>query len=175
LKSQLKDGQWKKQIEQFQMVSNASLFNDVLKLKDHPTLTLERPYVLFKIERVDDCTGIFGMAENNDINAIQTTSNDQRTVDTNLTVDQTSLLIEASNFINKINKCIISPNPSENMVNINCDRPWLSIELLDGLSRKLPCPSISASGIDLSNLSKGQYYLRITFDNVVETFKVIKL
>jgi len=158
-----------------QLISSAedmtSLFNDVLKLKDHPVLNWSRPYVLFKVERIDDCVGgIFGMQE-------ETVDQDNQEYrgNSDTHTENSSLIVSSVASNQGLSTCSISPNPTSSIVKISCSLPYSKVELWDSVGNLVTVFSTEQNLFDFSLFSSGSYLLRITFENEVEIYKLIRL
>ncbi|UPT70555.1 MAG: T9SS type A sorting domain-containing protein [Flavobacterium sp. JAD_PAG50586_2] len=68
------------------------------------------------------------------------------------------------------------PNPVKNNLNLSYNKEITSVEVFNLLGQKVSSNSINANEaqIDMSNLSKGAYLVKVTSDNQVKTIKVIK-
>lgn len=68
------------------------------------------------------------------------------------------------------------PNPVKDILNINHTRNITAIAVFNMLGQEVLAQSINAprSHIDMSNLSKGTYLVKVTADDQVKTIKVIK-
>jgi len=68
------------------------------------------------------------------------------------------------------------PNPVKNTLNLSYNQEISNIEVFNFLGQKVISNVINANAaqIDMSNLSKGAYMVRVTSNNQVKTIKVIK-
>lgn len=68
------------------------------------------------------------------------------------------------------------PNPVENTLNLSCNQEISSVEVYNLLGQKVSSNIIDANEaqVDLSNLSKGAYMVRVTANNQSKTIKIIK-
>lgn len=68
------------------------------------------------------------------------------------------------------------PNPVKNNLNLSYNKEISSVEVFNLLGQKVSSNIINANDaqIDMSNLSKGAYMVKVTSDNQVKTIKVIK-
>ncbi|HIP47467.1 MAG TPA: T9SS type A sorting domain-containing protein [Lutibacter sp.] len=69
-----------------------------------------------------------------------------------------------------------SPNPANNTLNLTAKEPINTIILFDVFGRKIQQSKIDAyqKQIDISNLTKGLYYLQVQIENTVGMVKVLK-
>ena len=67
---------------------------------------------------------------------------------------------------NSFNNVLIYPNPCSSEVNVQSDKILDKVELFS-ITGQLEYSSSSISKIDISNLSVGVYYLKITIDNEI--------
>lgn len=76
----------------------------------------------------------------------------------------------------KDNSILIYPNPTNSIININCDSTITSIELFDVQGRVLLTKMASDSNavLDISGKSNGIYFVRITSENGIKVEKIIK-
>ncbi|PWN67729.1 T9SS type A sorting domain-containing protein [Chryseobacterium oncorhynchi] len=72
----------------------------------------------------------------------------------------------------KNNKISIYPNPSKDYINIDA-KNIKSIEIMDMTGRVVDKPAVSSS-VNISNLSSGNYMIKVTTDNFTTTEKIIK-
>jgi len=71
----------------------------------------------------------------------------------------------------------IFPNPVENQLSITSKKPIQAIELLDSFGRMLTKKEVSnlqETSIDVTQLSSGTYFLKVTMNNAIMIKKVIK-
>jgi hypothetical protein len=89
--------------------------------------------------------------------------------------DETSPLLSLDD--NKLKKIIISPNPVTNKIKIHTDLSFLKLEIYNYLGEKMYISTInSQKEIDISNLEKGVYILKIQYENKKSAVKkIIKL
>lgn len=68
------------------------------------------------------------------------------------------------------------PNPVKNSLNLSYSKEISNVEIFNVLGQKVSTNAINATQaqIDMSNLSKGAYIVKVTSDNQVKTIKVIK-
>ena len=68
------------------------------------------------------------------------------------------------------------PNPVKNVLNLSYNQEISSVEVFNLLGQKVSSNRVSANNaqIDMSNLPKGAYLVKVTSDNQVKTIKVIK-
>ena len=68
------------------------------------------------------------------------------------------------------------PNPVKNSLNLSYNQEISTVEVFNLLGQKVSSNAINANTaqIEMSNLSKGAYIVRVTSDNQVKTIKVIK-
>jgi len=68
------------------------------------------------------------------------------------------------------------PNPVKNTLNLSYNQEISNVEIFNLLGQKVSSNAINANDaqIDMSNLSKGAYMLKVTSNNQVKTIKVIK-
>lgn len=68
------------------------------------------------------------------------------------------------------------PNPVKNSLNLSFSKEISNVEIFNVLGQKVSANTINATEaqIDMSNLSKGAYIVKVTSDNQVKTIKVIK-
>ena len=68
------------------------------------------------------------------------------------------------------------PNPVKNVLNISYNQEISNVELFNLLGQKVSSVKVDANAaeIDMSNLSKGAYMVKVTSNNQVKTIKVIK-
>jgi Secretion system C-terminal sorting domain len=68
------------------------------------------------------------------------------------------------------------PNPVKDVLNISYNKNITNVAVFNLLGQEVATKSINAtqSQIDMSNLSKGTYLVKVTADNQVKTIKVIK-
>lgn len=68
------------------------------------------------------------------------------------------------------------PNPVKDILNISYNKNITNVAVFNLLGQEVATKSINAtqSQIDMSNLSKGTYLVKVTADNQVKTIKVIK-
>lgn len=68
------------------------------------------------------------------------------------------------------------PNPVKNTLNLSYNKEISNVEVYNLLGQKVISNSINATTaqVDMSNLSKGAYMVKVTSDNQVKTVKVIK-
>jgi len=78
---------------------------------------------------------------------------------------------------NKLKEIIISPNPVTNKIKIHSSLNYLNLEIYNSLGKKMDIPLIDTlNKIDISNLEKGVYILKIQYKNKRSTIKkIIKL
>ena len=89
--------------------------------------------------------------------------------------DATSPLLSLDE--SKLAKIIISPIPATNKIKINTSLPFLNLEIYNSLGKKMYIPLIdNLKELDISNLEKGVYILKIQFNNNKSVVrKIIKL
>lgn len=89
--------------------------------------------------------------------------------------DATSPLLSLDE--SKLAKIIISPIPATNKIKINTSLPFLNLEIYNSLGKKMDIPLIDTlKELDISNLEKGVYILKIQFNNNKSVVrKIIKL
>jgi hypothetical protein len=89
--------------------------------------------------------------------------------------DATSPLLSLDE--SKLAKIIISPIPATNKIKINTSLPFLNPEIYNSLGKKMDIPLIDTlKELDISNLEKGVYILKIQFNNNKSVVrKIIKL
>ncbi len=68
------------------------------------------------------------------------------------------------------------PNPVKNTLNLSYNKEISSVEIFNLLGQKVNSVEVNSNDtqIDMSNLSKGAYMVKVTSDNQVKTIKVIK-
>ena len=68
------------------------------------------------------------------------------------------------------------PNPVKNILNLSYNQEISNVEVFNLLGQKVSSNAINANNaqIDMSNLSKGAYMVRVTSNDQVKTIKVIK-
>ena len=68
------------------------------------------------------------------------------------------------------------PNPVKNVLHLSYDKNITNVAVFNLLGQEVATKAINAtqSQIDMSNLSKGTYLVKVTADNQVKTIKVIK-
>jgi hypothetical protein len=68
------------------------------------------------------------------------------------------------------------PNPVKNVLNLSYDKEISNVEIYNLLGQKVSTSKINANEaqIDMSNLSKGAYMVKVTSDNQIKTIKVVK-
>jgi len=68
------------------------------------------------------------------------------------------------------------PNPVKNTLNLSYNQEISNVEIFNLLGQKVSSNAINANDahIDMSNLSKGAYMVKVTSNNQVKTIKVIK-
>ena len=68
------------------------------------------------------------------------------------------------------------PNPVKNILNLSYNQEISSVEVFNLLGQKVNSNKINANSaqIDMSNLSKGAYMVKVTSNDQVKTIKVIK-
>ena len=68
------------------------------------------------------------------------------------------------------------PNPVKNILNLSYNQEISVVEVFNLLGQKVSSNKINANAaqVDMSNLSKGAYMVRVTSNNQVKTIKVIK-
>ena len=68
------------------------------------------------------------------------------------------------------------PNPVKNVLHLSYDKNITNVAVFNLLGQEVATKAINAtqSKIDMSNLSKGTYLVKVTADNQVKTIKVIK-
>lgn len=89
--------------------------------------------------------------------------------------DATSPLLSLDE--SKLAKIIISPIPATNKIKINTSLPFLNLEIYNSLGKKMDIPlTDTLKELDISNLEKGVYILKIQFNNNKSVVrKIIKL
>jgi hypothetical protein len=89
--------------------------------------------------------------------------------------DATSPLLSLDE--SKLAKIIISPIPATNKIKINTSLPFLNPEIYNSLGKKMDIPLIdNLKELDISNLEKGVYILKIQSNNKkIVVRKIIKL
>lgn len=89
--------------------------------------------------------------------------------------DATSPLLSLDE--SKLAKIIISPIPATNKIKINTSLPFLNLEIYNSLGKKMYIPLIdNLKELDISNLEKGVYILKIQSNNKkIVVRKIIKL
>jgi hypothetical protein len=89
--------------------------------------------------------------------------------------DATSPLLSLDE--SKLAKIIISPIPATNKIKINTSLPFLNLEIYNSLGKKMDIPLIDTlKELDISNLEKGVYILKIQSNNNKSVVrKIIKL
>jgi hypothetical protein len=89
--------------------------------------------------------------------------------------DATSPLLSLDE--SKLAKIIISPIPATNKIKINTSLPFLNLEIYNSLGKKMDIPLIDTlKELDISNLEKGVYILKIRSNNNKSVVrKIIKL
>lgn len=153
---------------------NTPAGGNTMKLKDFPELTFERPYVLFTVTRIGDCVpGGNGMQEEND-DTSQIEELKDNHPQANDEVSAAVIVVPTSSMTTNT-ECIVSPNPTRTIVTLNCEMVWNKIDLFNSVSQNVPIHWLNSNSIELSSFPSGHYYLRVTFDELVETFKIVKL
>jgi hypothetical protein len=68
------------------------------------------------------------------------------------------------------------PNPVKNVLNLSYNKEISNVEVFNLLGQKVITERVNANDaqLDMSNLSKGAYMVKVTSDNQVKTIKVIK-
>ena len=68
------------------------------------------------------------------------------------------------------------PNPVKNVLNLSYNQEISSVDVFNLLGQNISSNKINANSaqVDMSNLSKGAYIVKVTSNNQVETIKVIK-
>lgn len=68
------------------------------------------------------------------------------------------------------------PNPVKNILNLSYSKEISNVEVFNLLGQRVITHSVNANDaqVDMSNLSKGAYMVKVTSDNQVKTIKVIK-
>ena len=89
--------------------------------------------------------------------------------------DATSPLLSLDE--SKLAKIIISPIPATNKIKINTSLPFLNLEIYNSLGKKMDIPlTDTLKELDISNLEKGVYILKIQSNNNKSVVrKIIKL
>ena len=89
--------------------------------------------------------------------------------------DETNPLLSFTE--NKLKKITISPNPLTNKIKINTSSHLLDFKIYNSLGKKMHSPTInSQKEIDLSNLKRGVYIIKIKFNGEKSAVrKIIKL
>lgn len=89
--------------------------------------------------------------------------------------DATSPLLSLDE--SKLAKIIISPIPATNKIKINTSLPFLNLEIYNSLGKKMDIPlTDTLKELDISNLEKGVYILKIQSNNKkIVVRKIIKL
>lgn len=74
------------------------------------------------------------------------------------------------------NNVVVYPNPATNSINISSSKLITKVELTTLLGQEINVKFIdnSLSQIDISSLMKGNYLVKVTFEGITETFKLIK-
>ena len=91
-----------------------------------------------------------------------------------ITNDAITTFATLSNSIFKIDESVsVYPNPTSSKININANNNIKSIELYDVQGRILQT-ILNASGLDLSDKTKGIYFLKITTEKGSKIEKVVK-
>ncbi|MFM9984429.1 MAG: T9SS type A sorting domain-containing protein [Flavobacteriales bacterium] len=154
---------------------NTSTGGNTMKLKDFPALTFERPYILFTVTRIGDCVpGGNGMQEQED----DLTAGQAETRDTSAQQPveiAESIIVVPTVAKEPVTQCNVSPNPASTIVTLSCEKQWKRIDLFNSMSEQIAINLVSGNSLNFSALPSGQYYLRVTFDELVETFKIVKL
>jgi hypothetical protein len=60
---------------------------------------------------------------------------------------------------------IISPNPTQNTLNINTQKTIKEITVYDKLGKKITVTQVSNNTLDVSNLAQGLYFIKIISKN----------
>ena len=91
----------------------------------------------------------------------------------NFTLDVTSTLA-ASTFDNS--KFSYYPNPVKDVLNLNYSQNISKVQVINILGQELITKTVNSNQgqVDMSNLSKGTYLVKVTSDDQVKTIKVIK-
>lgn len=78
--------------------------------------------------------------------------------------------------VTKDKSVVIYPNPTQNIINIDCDNTIKTIELFDiqGRSLRTSIVNENKAALDISDQSNGIYFIRITSDNGQKVEKLIK-
>lgn len=141
-----------------------------IKLKDFPTLTIQLPYVLFKILRNGNC--ISNISENENVSDM-TQINLKAEEETNISGSELSV----TNSLNMStqSQCVIGPNPATDYIYFDCGISLINVGLVSASGVCLNLMSSSNGKINLSHLTTGIYYLRLIYPEGVELFKIIKL
>lgn len=82
----------------------------------------------------------------------------------------------SNNEINVNNVLRAYPNPLKDLLNISYDKEITSLSIYDLLGQEVVSIAINnnESTVDVSNLASGTYLVKVTSNNEVKTFKVIK-
>lgn len=70
----------------------------------------------------------------------------------------------------------VYPNPTKNILNISYNQEISTVEIYNLVGQKVTATTVNANEgqVDMSNLSSGAYFVKITSSNISKTVKVIK-
>ena len=81
--------------------------------------------------------------------------------------------IATKNIENNIENLLVYPNPAKDVVKVKSSDKILSIEILNTQGQVISS-SQDSNSVELSNVAKGMYLLRITTDEGIQTKRIIK-
>jgi hypothetical protein len=141
-----------------------------IKLKDFPTLTIQLPYVLFKILRNGNCISNISENDSNGANI-----NERDVTLSNGLLNNTEEIISDSQEPMEQATCVVIPNPATNIIYLNCAQAPHSVELYNTTGNALPMLLQSNGQLNISHLAAGIYYIRAIVQNQIVITKLIKL
>jgi hypothetical protein len=82
--------------------------------------------------------------------------------------------LEAPNF--DLKNFVLYPNPVKDILNISSETTITNIAIYNLLGQEVMTKSVNdtENSIDVSNLTSGTYFVKVTADNTVKTSKIIK-
>jgi hypothetical protein len=132
-----------------------------VKLKDFPTLTFDRPYVLFQVLKV---------------NQIQSSNlpDDCKAIAQGLALDNTDEIVGIEPDLSGLS-ISIAPNPVHDNLYVNCPIPIEYIEIRNTFGQMVEFEFGNQEEISLKHLPAGVYFLKIYLVNqTTKTFQIVK-
>ncbi|MBX7050395.1 MAG: T9SS type A sorting domain-containing protein [Flavobacteriales bacterium] len=141
-------------------LDNSGAFGRI-KLKDFPTLTYDRPYVLFQIFKVNQILS-------NNIHE------EYKSLIQSLAMEDTEDIVSIEPDLNRLS-ISIAPNPVHDNLYVNCPSPIEYVEIRNTFGQIVLTTNNIQQEIFLKNLSAGVYFLKVQLVNhTAKIFQIIK-